>query len=45
MVNYKYDWDKIEENHEEFFKEKNIICSNEIQLMKKNYHKKKFKFG
>ena len=45
MVNYKYDLDKIEENHEEFFKEKNIICSNEIQIMKKNYHKKKLKFG
>ena len=45
MVNYKYNLDKIEENHEQFFKEKNIICSNEIQLMKKNYHKKKLKFG
>ena len=45
MVNYKYDLDKIEENHEEFFKEKNIICSNEIQLMKKNYQNKKLKFG
>ena len=45
MVNYKYDLDKIEENHEEFFKEKNIICSKEIQLMKKNYQNKKLKFG
>jgi malonyl-CoA decarboxylase len=45
MVNYKYDLDKIEENHEEFFKEKNIICSNEVQLMKKNYYNKKLKFG
>ena len=45
MVNYKYDLDKIEENHEEFFKNKNIVCSNEINSMRKSYQSKKLKIG
>ena len=45
MVNYKYDLDKIEENHEEFFKNKNIVCSNEINSLRKSYQNKKLKIG
>ena len=45
MVNYKYDLDKIEENHEEFFKNKNIVCSNEINALRKSYQNKKLKIG
>ena len=36
MVNYLYDLDIVEKNHEQFFKDKVVIISNEIKALKKN---------
>ena len=35
MVNYKYDLENIEKNHEEYFKNKEIITSANIKAYKK----------
>ena len=37
MVNYLYDLDVVEKNHEQFFKDKAVIISNEIKSLKKKY--------
>ena len=37
MVNYLYDLDVVEKNHEQFFKDKVVIISNEIKSLKKKY--------
>jgi len=37
MVNYLYDLDVVEKNHEQFFKDKAVIISNEIKALKKKY--------
>jgi malonyl-CoA decarboxylase len=35
MVNYLYDLDVVEENHELFFKTKEVVLSNEMKSFKK----------
>ena len=37
MVNYLYDLDIVEKNHEQFYKDKVVIISNEIKALKKKY--------
>lgn len=37
MVNYLYDLDVVEKNHELFFKNKEVILSSEIKSLKKKY--------
>ena len=37
MVNYLYDLDIVEKNHEQFYKDKLVIISNEIKALKKKY--------
>jgi hypothetical protein len=37
MVNYLYDLDVVEKNHELFFKNKEVILSGEIKSLKKKY--------
>jgi malonyl-CoA decarboxylase len=37
MINYLYDLDIVEKNHEQFFKDKEVIQSNEIKALKKKY--------
>ena len=44
MVNYRYNIDSIEQNHEEYFKNKTIICSQSIKTLKKSFaNTKKYK--
>ena len=35
MVNYLYDLDVVEKNHELFFKTKEVVLSNEMKSFKK----------
>ena len=37
MINYLYDLATVEKNHEQFFKNKEVILSNEIKSLKKKY--------
>ena len=37
MINYLYDLSIVEKNHEQFFKDKEVIQSNEIKSLKKKY--------
>ncbi len=37
MINYLYDLTIVEKNHEQFFKDKGVILSNEIKSLKKKY--------
>jgi len=37
MVNYRYNIENIEQNHEEYFKNKTIICSQSIKTLKKSF--------
>ena len=37
MINYLYDLTTVEKNHEQFFKNKEVILSNEIKSLKKKY--------
>ena len=37
MINYLYDLSVVEKNHEQFFKDKEVILSNEIKSLKKKY--------
>jgi malonyl-CoA decarboxylase len=37
MVNYLYDLDVVEKNHELFFKNKEVILSSEMKSLKKKY--------
>ena len=37
MINYLYDLNIVERNHEQFFKDKEVILSNEIKSLKKKY--------
>ena len=37
MINYLYDLDIVEKNHEQFFKDKAVILSNEIKSLRKKY--------
>ena len=37
MINYLYDLSIVEKNHEQFFKNKEVILSNEIKSLKKKY--------
>jgi malonyl-CoA decarboxylase len=37
MINYLYDLNIVEKNHEQFFKDKAVILSNEIKSLRKKY--------
>lgn len=37
MINYLYDLNIVEKNHEQFFKDKEVIQSSEIKALKKKY--------
>ena len=37
MINYLYDLSVVERNHEQFFKDKEVILSNETKSLKKKY--------
>jgi len=37
MINYLYDLSIVEKNHEQFFKDKEVILSSEIKSLKKKY--------
>jgi malonyl-CoA decarboxylase len=37
MINYLYDLDIVEKNHELFFKNKEVVLSGEMKSLKKKY--------
>ena len=44
MVNYKYNLESIEQNHEEYYKNKTIICSQSVNSLKRSFlQNKRFK--